>query len=182
VATSDDATSTSSDEVVPASGPAAPDPQLVASALHAALMDRHALIASAESLTGGALGDLLSAAPGASDTYLGGVVSYSTEVKRKILGVSEQTVDRHGVVSAECAAEMAAGVRALLDADYGVSTTGVAGPTTQEGKPVGLAFVGVAGPDGVHTKELRLDGDRAQIRQQTVLEAVQTVLEHLDAG
>lgn len=178
--TSDQPPRTTSQEAVPTSGDAAPDPQVLAATLHAALMDRDAMIASAESLTGGALGDLLSAAPGASDTYLGGVVSYATAVKLKLLDVSEQTVERHGVVSAECAAEMAAGVRRLLDADYGVSTTGVAGPATQEGKPVGLVFVGVAGPDGVRTKELRLAGDRAEIREQTVLEAVHSVLEHLD--
>ena len=164
-------------ETVPTEGPGAPEPQDMATALHAALVERAATIASAESVTGGAVGALLSAAPGASDTYLGGVVSYATEVKRKLLDVSQSTVDEDGVISARCAAEMAVGVRALLDADYGVSTTGVAGPTEQEGKPVGLVYLGLAGPDGVRTKELHLDGDRAAIRQQAVLEAVQAVLE-----
>jgi PncC family amidohydrolase len=149
----------------------------VAAALHAALVVRAATVASAESVTGGAVGALLSAAPGASDTYLGGVVSYATEVKRKLLDVSQSTVEEDGVISARCAEEMAVGVRALLEADYGVSTTGVAGPTKQEGKPVGLVYLGVAGPDGVRTKELRLDGERAEIRRQAVLEAVQAVLE-----
>lgn len=153
-----------------------PDPQVMAAALHAELLARKAMLASAESLTGGRLGDLLSAAPGASDTYLGGVVSYATPVKKSVLGVSDATVEGPGVVSAECAAEMATGVRDLLGADYAVSTTGVAGPTEQEGKPVGLVFIGVAGPDGVTTTRLELDGDRAEIRERTCLEAVTAVL------
>jgi nicotinamide-nucleotide amidase len=173
---------TTSDEVVPTAGARAPDPQVVAATLHAALVDSGATVATAESLTGGALGDLLSAAPGASDTYLGGIVSYATEVKQALLQVSAETVHRHGVVSAECAAEMATGVRDLLGADYGVSTTGVAGPATQEDKPVGLVYVGVAGPDGVSTEELHLEGDRAAIREQTVLEAIQLVLARVGPG
>jgi nicotinamide-nucleotide amidase len=161
--------------VAPARGDG-PDPQVMAASLHAELLQRSVMVASAESITGGALGDLLSAAPGASETYLGGVVSYATDVKLKLLGVAERTVREHGVVSAECAAEMASGVRSLLGADYGVSTTGVAGPTQQEGKPVGLVYIGVAGPEGVRTLELNLSGDRRQIRRQTCVEAVSALL------
>ncbi len=153
------------------------DPQVMASALAAELLARSAMVSTAESLTGGALGDLLSAAPGASDTYLGGVVSYATALKVTLLGVSQATVDRHGVVSAECAGAMATGARALTGSDYSVSTTGVAGPADQEGKPVGLVFVGVAGPGGVSTKELHLDGNRAQVRDTACLEAISAVLE-----
>jgi len=155
------------------------NPQVMAATLHAELQRRSWMVATAESLTGGSLGDLLSAAPGASDTYLGGVVSYATAVKQKLLGVSEETVRVHGVVSAECAAEMAAGARRLLDADVAVSTTGVAGPTEQEGKPVGTVFVGVATADGATTKSLDLSGDRAAIREQTCREAITAVLEVL---
>lgn len=145
--------------------------------LHAELLARGKMVASAESITGGGLGDLLTAAPGASETYLGGVVSYATAVKQQLLGVTDETVEKEGVVSAACAREMAVGVRDLLKADYGVSTTGVAGPTEQEGKPVGLVYVGVAGPQGVRTVELKLDGDRAEIRDQACLEAVRAVME-----
>lgn len=155
------------------------DPHVMAATLHAELLRRSWMVATAESLTGGSLGDLLSAAPGASDTYLGGVVSYATEVKQKLLGVSDETVSKHGVVSAECAAEMAAGVRRLLGADVAVSTTGVAGPTEQEGKPVGTVFIGVAGADGVTTTSLDLTGDRAAIREQTCREAISAVLARL---
>jgi PncC family amidohydrolase len=154
----------------------------MAAGLHAELLSRQLVAATAESLTGGGLGDLLSAAPGSSDTYLGGVVSYATPVKQKLLGVTDRTVQEHGVVSAECAGEMAAGVRALLGADYGVSTTGVAGPTRQEDKPVGLVYGGVAGPNGVRTRELHLSGDRAQIRAQACLEAVSALMEAVVDG
>ncbi|HZJ06248.1 MAG TPA: CinA family protein [Nocardioidaceae bacterium] len=153
------------------------DPQLMAAALAAELLKRSSMVCTAESLTGGALGDLLSAAPGASDTYLGGVVSYATRLKVSLLGVAPETVAEHGVVSAECAAQMATGARSLTGSDYAVSTTGVAGPTGQEGKPVGLVYVGVAGPGGVSTKELHLSGSRAEIRQMACLEAVSAVIE-----
>ncbi len=164
------------EEQVPPPGDGGPEPTTLAASLQAELFGRSAMIATAESLTGGELGVLLSAAPGASDTYLGGVISYATAVKRDLLGVSQETVDKHGVVSAECAAEMATGVRSLVGADYGVSTTGVAGPTEQEGKPVGLVYIGIAGPDGVTTRKLRLDGDRQQIRELTCLEAMSAAM------
>ena len=153
------------------------DQMSLASALQAELLRRSAMLATAESLTGGRLGDVLSAAPGASDTYLGGVISYATEVKQTVLRVSAETVEKHGVVSAECAEEMATGVRELTGADFAVSTTGVAGPTTQEGKPIGLAFIGVAGPDGVRSERFEFDGDRAEIREQVVKAAIDQVLE-----
>ena len=155
------------------------DQQLLGASVHAELLRRRATLATAESLTGGALGDLLSASPGASETYLGGVVSYATEVKTRLLGVRQSTVDEHGVVSAECAREMAERVRDLLGTDWGVSTTGVAGPTEQEGKPVGTVFVAVAGPDGTRHGELGLDGDRAEIRQRSCVSAAKLMLEAL---
>jgi nicotinamide-nucleotide amidase len=137
-------------------------------------------IATAESLTGGGLGDLLSGTPGASATYVGGVISYATVVKQDLLGVSPATVEQHGVVSAECAREMAIGAASVLGADVGVSTTGVAGPTIQEDKPVGLVFVGLAASDGVRVRELRLDGDRRSIRAQSCLRALQEIDEWLE--
>jgi PncC family amidohydrolase len=150
--------------------------------LHAELMLRGQTAATAESLTGGSVADLVSGAPGASATFVGGVVSYATRVKQQLLGVSQATVDRYGVVSAECAAEMASGVRELLGADFGVSTTGVAGPDAQEGRPVGLVYVGVAGPSGVRTQELHLEGGRADIRAEAARRAVAALLETVVAG
>ena len=157
------------------------DPMTLASALQAELFQRSQMLATAESLTGGRLGDVLSAAPGASDTYLGGVISYATEVKHSVLGVSEATIEEHGVVSGECAEEMAAGVRKLVGADWAVSTTGVAGPTKQEGKPVGLVFIGVAGPSGVLSRRFDFDGERAEIREKVVRTAIDLVLERVRA-
>ena len=165
--------------VIPLPEEGGPDRKVVAAALQAELFRRGEMVATAESLTGGRLGDILSAAPGASDTYVGGVVTYATELKQKVLGVSDEIVEEHGVVSAECAAEMATGVRSLTGAAWAVSTTGVAGPATQEGKPVGLVFVGVAGPDGVTTKELHLDGERPEIKDKACVEAMSAVIERL---
>lgn len=173
--------SPSQDTMSPTTPPVS-DQMTLAGALQAELFRRSLMLASAESLTGGRLGDVLSAAPGASDTYLGGVVSYATEVKQKVLGVSAETVEKHGVVSAECAEEMATGVRDLVDADYAVSTTGVAGPTTQEDKPVGLVYIGVAGPDGVRTERFQFDGGRAEIREKVVKAAIDLVLETVTAS
>jgi nicotinamide-nucleotide amidase len=124
----------------------------------------------------------LSAVPGASQTYLGGVVSYATSVKIAVLGVPEELVERHGVVSAQCAAAMADGVRALTGATVGVATTGVAGPTEQEGKPVGTVFVAVSSPDGVRTIALELAGSREEIVERTCDEALQALHDTLADG
>ncbi|HWU32435.1 MAG TPA: nicotinamide-nucleotide amidohydrolase family protein, partial [Marmoricola sp.] len=123
--------------------------------LQALLAARGETVACAESLTGGELAALLSRAPGASAVFRGGVVSYATEVKRNVLGV---TADH--VISEECAIQMAESVRSLLGSDWGVSTTGVAGPDSQEGQPVGTVFVGIAGPQGASAARLWLSGTR----------------------
>ena len=130
-------------------------------------------VATAESLTGGRLAAALTGTAGASDVYLGGVVTYATELKASLLGVSERIIEEHGVVSSECAQAMAVGVRALTGATYGVSTTGVAGPSEQEGKPPGTVFVGLVGPDGASTVlSLELVGRRAEVRDRTCREAL----------
>jgi nicotinamide-nucleotide amidase len=136
------------------------------------LGSRGITLATAESLTGGALGALITAIPGASQTYVGGVITYATEIKVQVLGVSHETVDTDGVVSEKCAREMAAGVRELLGTDIGVSTTGVAGPMPQEDKPVGLAYVGVAHGDDVRVREVNAEGSRWDIRRAVVSAAM----------
>lgn len=151
----------------------------LASQVHAELLRRGQTVAAAESLTGGDLMAVLTAAPGASATVLGGVVSYATSVKVGVLGVPEPVVETHGVVSAECAEAMAAGVRRLVGAHWALATTGVAGPDEQEGKPVGTVFVGVAGPSGARSRRLCLDGDRAGIREQACAEALKDLLDEL---
>lgn len=144
-------------------------------AVHALLQGNGETLATAESLTGGLLATLLTDVPGASRSYLGGVVAYATSVKQAVLGVPQAVVDEYGVVSAACAEAMARGVRDRTGATYGLSTTGVAGPDQQEGRPVGTVFVGVAGPAGTHSVELALRGDRSAVRNGTC-EAALSVL------
>ena len=143
-----------------------------AAAVHAALAAAAATVATAESLTGGRLAGLLTGIPGASATYVGGVVAYATRVKQSLLGVTEEVVRRHGVVSPECAEAMARGVRELTGATYAVSTTGVAGPDGQEGQPVGTLHVGLSSPSGGVVRSLRVPGDRARVRQFAVVHAL----------
>jgi PncC family amidohydrolase len=142
-----------------------------------ALRASGATLATAESLTGGQLAVLMTEIPGSSEVYRGGVVAYATGLKIDLLDVSQALVDQHGVVSAECALAMARGVRRTAGATYGVSTTGVAGPEPQEGKPVGTVFIGFAGPDGHEAvAALELVGDRATIQDRTCEEALEAVV------
>jgi nicotinamide-nucleotide amidase len=143
------------------------------------LRERSATVATAESLTGGLLGAELSRAPGSSDVFLGGVVTYATELKQSLLGVPDEVIEEHGVISDACAAAMATGVRDRLGATYGVSLTGVAGPTEQEGRPVGTVHVGIAGPAGVVTRALRMPGDRPMVRTFAVVAAENLLRLHL---
>ena len=140
--------------------------------VHLLLRAEGATVATAESLTGGRLATRLTDIPGASETYLGGAVTYATQLKVALLGVDEQIVEEHGVVSAECAKAMASGVRALTGATYGLATTGVAGPSPQEGKPVGTAFVGIAGPGLLDVVPLSLSGERTNIQEETCTAAL----------
>ena len=139
--------------------------EALASRVLEVLAGRGESVATAESLTGGLLSATLTDVPGASRSFVGGVVSYATRVKESLLGVPAEVVSRHGVVSGECAAAMATGVRAVLDATWGLATTGVAGPDSQEGKPVGTVWVAVAGPRGTEVRRLALSGDRRSIRE-----------------
>ncbi len=133
------------------------------------LKERRLTLAAAESLTGGLFQQEMTAIPGASVIVRGGVVCYSTDVKREVLNVKEETIKTKGVVSAECALELAENVRNLLSADIGISFTGVAGPDEQEGKPVGTVFVGISiAGQGNHVKKLHLGGTRDMIRLRTV--------------
>ena len=140
------------------------------------LRDEGATLATAESISAGRLAARITDVPGSSAVYAGGVVSYATPVKVEVLGVPEDVVAAHGVVSGECARAMAEGVRALLRTSYGVSTTGVAGPDTQEGKPVGKVFIAVAGAGRTEVAELDLSGDRAEIQRATVDGALSALL------
>lgn len=148
-----------------------------AAALHLALLGRGETVGCAESLTGGELAAQLSGTPGASATFVGGVVSYATAVKRKVLGVTSEHV-----VTAACAEQMAAGVRTLLGVDWALSTTGVAGPDEQEGQPVGTVYVGLAGPRGTRAVRLALAGDRVAIRAATCTAALDLLHAEVSGG
>ena len=132
-------------------------------------------MSTAESLTGGRLAARLAAVPGASAGFRGGVVAYASDIKVSLLGVSTAVVERHGVVSAECALAMARGVRHLTGSTYAVSTTGVAGPSRQEDRPVGTVFVGLCGPSSASSVELGLSGSREEIIEQSVLAALESL-------
>ncbi len=139
-------------------------------------------IGCAESLTGGALISRLVDVPGASRVLRGGVVAYANDVKVALLGVPAGLLATRGAVDAGVAAAMAEGVCRVLACDWGVATTGVAGPDPSDGKPVGTAFVAVvrAGREPV-VQQLHVDGDRAQVRAAVVEAALELIDAELTA-
>ncbi len=153
------------------------DDETMEAAVGAALLAAGKTLAVAESLTGGMIGARLTAVTGASDWFRGSVVSYASEVKWQLLGVTEGPV-----VTESAAVEMARGARRLLNADVGLAVTGVAGPTEQEGQPVGTVWVGLAGLGEHRAKRLQLSGDRERIRQMTVINAGDILRRALLAG
>ena len=141
----------------------------LAGAVVAALVDRSETVAVAESLTGGLLAAALVQIPGASAVFRGGIVAYATDLKATLLGVPRPLLERYGAVHADVAAAMASGVRGRLDATFGVATTGVAGPDPADGQPVGTVHIAVSSPRGVTRRAFLFAGDRAAIREQTVV-------------
>lgn len=156
-----------------------PEESLAAHVLDA-LAARGETLATAESLTGGLLAARLTDVPGASRSFVGGVVSYATRVKVAVLGVPDALVAQHGVVSEECALAMAQRVRDRLGATWGLATTGVAGPDPQEGRAVGTVWVAVAGPAGATARLLDLAGDRAAVRQATCVAVLELLSRELE--
>lgn len=145
----------------------------VAEKLVALLKAQGLTCATAESCTGGGVGSAITAAPGSSAVFAGGVISYANEVKRDVLGVKAETLATVGAVSSETAAQMAEGARRLLKADLAVSLTGIAGPDGgSDEKPVGLVWFGLATKNGVRTEKAIFRGDRAQVRAQAVIHAL----------
>lgn len=137
-------------------------------------------IATAESLTGGLVACSVVDVPGASGTMTGGFVTYCDEAKHNMLGVSEETLRKFGAISEETAAEMAAGAAEKTGADIAVSTTGNAGPDAAEGKPVGLAYIGIYLSGKTAVYECRLEGGRNEIRRQVAALAGRHCLELLE--
>lgn len=162
------------------------------------LRARGETLAVAESLTGGLVAAEVTAVPGASRVFRGSVTAYATELKHEVLGVDGTLLAERGAVDAEVALQMAAGVRKVMGADWGIATTGVAGPDPQDGQAVGTVFVAVDGPDSTvggpesrvggpgsalrsegKVAALRLNGERSDIRMESVRSVLTLLLERL---
>jgi PncC family amidohydrolase len=150
----------------------------VAAELVELLLTRSRTVVTAESLTGGLVGAAITAVPGCSAVYRGGVVSYATELKAQLLDVDRALLDEVGAVHPKVALAMAEGAARRLHADYAVATTGVAGPSAQDGRRPGTVFIGVHGPRGGMSFDasLDLDGptplDRETVRRTTTLRSL----------
>lgn len=158
------------------------DADASATALVKTLTGRDLTLCTAESLTGGLLGATVTAVPGASKVYLGGIVAYHSSMKPTLLAVDEADIAAHTVVSGEVATGMALGAQELTGADWSIGVTGVAGPDPQDGHRPGEVWISIVGP-GIASlpkfqlsEEYRFDGDRAAIRQQTVEAALRMLL------
>jgi nicotinamide-nucleotide amidase len=145
------------------------EPGTTAAELIRRLIERGETLAVAESLTGGLLAATIVDVPGASAAFRGGLIVYATDLKATLAGVDADLLAARGPVDPDVVLALAAGARARCGADWGLATTGVAGPTPQDGVPVGTVYVGVAGPGTLpRAQTLRLRGDRAAIRRQAV--------------
>lgn len=153
-----------------------------------ALRESGVTVATAESCTGGLICSLLTDVPGSSEYVDRGFVTYAYDAKREMLGVSREALDDHGAVSEPVAREMARGARDVADATWGVSTTGIAGPTGgSEGKPVGTVFVGVAyaapwgsGDSYATVSRHGFDGKRTEIKEKIARQALEDLLWEVD--
>lgn len=154
-------------------------PSPVLGSLRKLLRERRLTITAAESCTGGLVCAALTALPGSSDYFLGGLVTYANRAKVTQLGVDEATLDRVGAVSQEVAEQMARGVMALFGADVALSVTGIAGPGAEGPKPAGLTYIGIAFEDRVKVQEFHWTGDRSSNRAASVAAAIQMAVEIL---
>ncbi len=157
-----------------------------AARLLALLAERDWTIGVAESLTGGLLTAALVDVPGASACVRGGVVAYATDLKHALLRVDRALLAAHGPVHARVAAQLAEGAREVLGGDgrrcdVGLSTTGIAGPDSPDGQPVGTVHIGLATPEGTRVESFLLPGDRRQIRSATVRAALRVACDALAA-
>ncbi len=146
------------------------------------LRENHMTVGFAESCTAGMISSRVADIPGCSDVLLGGIVSYSNDVKMNVLGVSAETLKNHGAVSEECAAEMANGARRVLGCDIALSVTGIAGPDGgSDEKPVGTVFFGLSSESGTVTDTMHFGAlsDRGRVRRLTVTNALLKIIKHL---
>ena len=145
------------------------------------LKELHLTIGSIESMTGGLFASNITSVPGASKVFKGSVVSYSVLIKENVVGVKKETIDKFGVVSSNVAYEMAEKGRKLLDVDICVSVTGNAGPTAEPGEEgVGVVYLGISSKEGTRTIRKQFNGNREEIRQQTLLALQEEILYNLN--
>ncbi|MBQ8493204.1 MAG: competence/damage-inducible protein A [Alistipes sp.] len=148
--------------------------------VHEILTRRGLKLAVAESCTGGTIASKFTAMPGASEYFMAGIVAYSNDIKRAVLGVSEESLAQHGAVSEQVAREMAEGARRIAGADYAIATTGIAGPTGgSELKPVGTVWMAVATPTKTIAIMRNLGTDRGQIISRASAYAIELLYEDL---
>lgn len=162
------------------------DDDTLASVVGQLLMAKGQTLAVAESCTGGGLGQMLTDTPGSSSYFMGGIISYANRIKVDLLGVNAEDLAQAGAVSETVAMQMAAGVKAKLGTDWGVSITGVAGPGGgTEAKPVGLVYIGIARPDGVVEGikyQLGSQQERGMIRQMSASQTLDLLRRRLGRG
>lgn len=134
----------------------------------------HQTLATAESVTGGKIAEILTAIPGASQYFQGSIVAYSAEAKINIIGVSKSVIDEHSVVSAEVAIEMAKQIQLKFNANYAIATTGNAGPTTDNtSQEVGVVFIAIATPEGIICEEFNFGQPREKVIERTAIKALE---------
>ena len=151
------------------------------SVIHA-LLKTGEKIATAESLTAGSLAATLANVPDSSQVFLGGIVSYSNEIKSELLNVDVEVLETQGAVCGDVAEAMAVGVRQRFNSQIGISTTGVAGPAPHQGKDVGTVFIGISSKRGTFSEEYKFDGSRDQIRRATVAAALSLLAREIRAN
>jgi PncC family amidohydrolase len=148
--------------------------------VHEIFKEKGLTLSVAESCTGGLVTHLITFLPGASKFFEAGVVSYSAEAKREILGVSSDIISLYGVVSDQTAREMAEKVRALTGTDFALSTTGNLGPDVLEGKEKGLIYTAVSKKGKTFSMEMRLTGDREENKEEAALSALKFLIETVE--
>ncbi len=154
----------------------------MAKTIHSIFKEKDLSLSAAESCTGGLICHYLTAVPGASTFLQAGIVTYSVESKKRILGIPDRVFSSHGIVSEQTALQMAKKVRALTKTDVSISTTGNLGPDVLEEKPKGLIFVAVSSKKGTVSKKLQLKGTRAQVKEKAVLAALKFLAEVVSSG
>ena len=143
------------------------------------LKECNCLLTTAESCTGGMVASSIVNVSGASEIFHEGYITYCDEAKHKILGVSNDTLQRYKAVSSNTACEMADGALKAANADIAVSVTGVAGPSMEDDKPVGLVYIGIAHNCRSYSKEFNFTGDRETVRKKACEKALDMILEEL---